>query len=291
VPLANQNIKGGKGNTHCSRIRPYLIEIEVGSLESDCIMQMPIKNFLGRKLPPKLGMPLRHRFGGGREVEMSILKLLVAKTGTVIDVGANRGTYAWPLSRNLANDQELILIEPQANFVEYLCRAFRNNSLVTVIPRAASKRNGRVQINVELNDHDVKSGAVSMENYYSNSIPQEVETLAIDSLGINDCAFIKIDIDGHELDCLLGAHKTLLKSFPVLLIEIEFRMAEKKCLDTYQLLKGAGYAAYSFFDDKLNVVPEHFFNSPELNLHPDMSFRNNFVFLASNHWQILNRLS
>ena len=236
-------------------------------------------------------MPLRNRLGGGREVEMSILSHFVGESGAVIDVGANRGTYAWPLSRILSPGRELILIEPQTNFVDYLSRAFKNNPFVRVIPKAASAKDGRVRINVELNEHNEKSGAVSMENYYPKSISQEIETLTIDSLSLTKCAFIKIDIDGHELDCLLGATATLQRSFPVLLIEIEFRMAEKKCLDTYLLLKEAGYVAYSYFEDRLNVVQEQLFNSPELNLHPDMSFRNNFVFLAPNHSHILNTLS
>jgi FkbM family methyltransferase len=252
---------------------------------------MSIKKFLGRNLPPSIGMPLRNRIGGGHEVEMSILSHLVGGGGTIIDVGANRGTYAWPLSRMLSPGQELILIEPQTNFVDYLCRAFKKNTSVRVIPKAASAKNGRVQINVELNEHDEKSGAVSMENYYLKSISQEIETMTIDSLGLTKCSFIKIDIDGHELDCLLGATKTLRKSFPVLLIEIEFRMAEKKCIDTYKLLKDAGYIAYSYFGKQLNVVPEQLFNSPRLNIHPDMSFRNNFVFLAPNHSHILSRFS
>ncbi len=252
---------------------------------------MSAKSFLARKLPPRLGMPLRHLFGGGREPEMKILKYLVPQTGAVIDVGANRGTYAWPLSRILGVSQELILIEPQASFIAYLNQAFKYKSNVRVIQKAASAKNAVMQINVELDENNKKSGAVSMENYYPNSVTQEIETLAIDSLNLDECVFIKIDIDGHELDCLVGAYNTILKSLPVLLIEIEFRMAEEKCHSTYRLLRDAGYVAYSLYNQKLSVVGENQFNSPELNQHPDKSFRNNFIFLAPKHSKILEKFN
>jgi FkbM family methyltransferase len=251
---------------------------------------MSAKNFFARKLPPRLGMPLRHLFGGGREPEMKILKYLVQETGAVIDVGANRGTYAWPLSRMLGVNQELILIEPQANFMAYLSQAFKSKSNVRLIQKAASMKNAVMQINVELDEHNKKSGAVSMEHYYPNSVAQEIETLAIDSLDLDECAFIKIDIDGHELDCLIGGYNTILKSLPVLLVEIELRMAGEKCLSTYRLLRDGGYLAYSFHNQKLSVVAESQFSTPELNQHPDKTFRNNFIFLAPKHYKILEKL-
>ncbi len=287
--LADQIIKDRPRDAHSRRILPDLEKIELGRWDIGYLMST--KNFLAKKLPPRFGMPLRHLFGGGKEPEMKILKYLVQDAGSVIDVGANRGTYAWPLSRILSTDRELILIEPQADFIVYLKKAFKSNSNIRLIQKAASKKDARLQINVELDGNNNRSGAVSMENYYPNSITQDIETIAIDSLGLEECAFIKIDIDGHELDCLMGSYTTILKTIPVLLIEVEFRMAEKKCLSTYRLLKDAGYLAYSFYDFKLNVVTEDLFAKQELNQHPDKSFRNNFIFLAPKHSQILARFS
>lgn len=50
-----------------------------------------------------------------------------------------------------------------------------------------------------------------------------VEVCALDELNLPTIGFIKIDVEGFELDVLKGARKTIEKDKPNLLIEIEER--------------------------------------------------------------------
>ena len=61
-----------------------------------------------------------------------------------------------------------------------------------------------------------------------------VETIRVplrtlDSYNLSNIGFIKIDVEGHELDVLRGAEVTLRRDQPNLLIEIENRHAPTRC--------------------------------------------------------------
>lgn len=47
----------------------------------------------------------------------------------------------------------------------------------------------------------------------------KVEVKTIDSLGYTDVNFIKIDVEGHEYKCVVGAEQTIRKYNPVIIIE------------------------------------------------------------------------
>ena len=51
----------------------------------------------------------------------------------------------------------------------------------------------------------------------------EVKLTPLDDLDLHDVAFVKIDVEGHELPVLRGAKRTLTQQRPVVLIEIEQR--------------------------------------------------------------------
>jgi len=64
--------------------------------------------------------------------------------------------------------------------------------------------------------------------------------------------FIKIDIEGHEYECILGAIKTIKKNKPILLIEYDPKINKKIC-DT---LKKIGYKTY-YFNGNNNCIKLH----------------------------------
>lgn len=53
-------------------------------------------------------------------------------------------------------------------------------------------------------------------------VEQEVRIRTFDSLGLQP-SFVKIDVQGHELEVLRGMEKTLVTCRPVLMLEKEFR--------------------------------------------------------------------
>ena len=54
-------------------------------------------------------------------------------------------------------------------------------------------------------------------------------------------SFIKCDVEGHELQLLAGAARTLDEGRPTLLVEIERRHAEGRMEETFAFLEEHGY--------------------------------------------------
>ena len=100
---------------------------------------------------------------------------------------------------------------------------------------ALSDKNGKIDLKLPLRSKSIfkdnieelfKLGAASIHpkktfNNFRN-IPVQVDKLDNIKLG-NNIKFIKIDVEGHEIEVLKGAEKTIKDNLPVLLIEIEKR--------------------------------------------------------------------
>ena len=61
----------------------------------------------------------------------------------------------------------------------------------------------------------------------TNSINYTIETITIDELEISDVDFIKIDVEGVELDVLKGSVNTINKYKPLLQVELFNNLAFK----------------------------------------------------------------
>jgi len=70
----------------------------------------------------------------------------------------------------------------------------------------------------------------------------------LDDLHLNP-NFIKIDIEGHEYECILGSIKTIKKNKPILLIEYNYKNNKK----INNNLKKIGYEAY-YYDNKNSCI-------------------------------------
>src|SRR5262249_20015555 len=62
-------------------------------------------------------------------------------------------------------------------------------------------------------------------------------------------AFVKCDVEGHELAVLRGAVALLRRDHPVILVEIEQRHQKEDIRDTFEHLIRLGYAGYALRAD------------------------------------------
>jgi len=85
-------------------------------------------------------------------------------------------------------------------------------------------------------------------NYTENTV--EVRTLALDDIGAARVDFIKLDVEGMELEALQGAEKTVERSRPVLLIE-------KIKADAEQLTGWLRDRGYTTKDAGINILAIH----------------------------------
>lgn len=68
----------------------------------------------------------------------------------------------------------------------------------------------------------------------------------------HDPFFMKIDIQGHEYECILGSVKTIKKSLPIIMVEYDRKNNSK----IFKLLKKFGYKKFIFRTSK-KILKEH----------------------------------
>lgn len=73
-------------------------------------------------------------------------------------------------------------------------------------------------------------------------------TRKLDDFNYKPC-FIKIDIEGHEFECIKGALKTIKKCKPILMVEYDLKICNK----IFKLLKRYNYQRfiYNKFEEKI----------------------------------------
>jgi len=141
----------------------------------------------------------------------------------VLDVGANVGAYSEELNRFFPKSK-IFAFEPSSSAAEEFSKRFAGNASVSLINSAIGKSDGNATLYFDFES----SGLASLTNRRLGHFginfghSQNVKVMTLDtwfeqSQVIPD--FIKIDVEGHELDVLKGAEKVLKKTK---LVQFEF---------------------------------------------------------------------
>ncbi|MEM2294289.1 MAG: FkbM family methyltransferase [Nitrososphaerota archaeon] len=192
------------------------------------------------------------------EYEAIEKRLLVElKPRTAIDVGAHMGSYSLFLSQLC---EKVIAIEPQEAVRRVLLRNLRLNRIgnVIVLPYAASSESGKTMMIIgsgstaKVTQGPGNAQAVRIDDVVARFFPQ------------SGPEFVKIDVEGHELDVLKGMTTTLRERRPILLIEVwernitqVIKMLSDLCYD-YQMISGgltpkASQAVYNILFTRHNI--------------------------------------
>jgi FkbM family methyltransferase len=236
------------------------------------ISSFPLKY---RLLPPRLYKYLRYisrwrKAERREEPELRFLKFLVPRSKLAVDIGANKGTYTLPLSWYAAG---VHAFEPHPMLFRYLTDAFPGGK-VTVHSLALSNKCGESTLKVPVKGQQERVNVGSLLDATTGRVhtyPVRVETL--DAVGLTRVGFIKIDVEGAELDVLAGATATITRDRPNILCEIlDFKYGRiKDGLATVRYLEQLGYFALAYDGESLIPFPQQ----PETH---DWSTRN-FIFL------------
>ena len=138
--------------------------------------------------------------------------------GTFLDVGSHIGFYAIPLSGLFKN---VIAFEPSRMQRGLLQKNILNNKICNIEVQSCALGESRDRLDLKVMGN---SGGSNTLGSHSAEFPPlevyEVEVLALDSFNLTNVDFIKIDVEGWELQVLNGATKSLLTSKPQVLIEV-----------------------------------------------------------------------
>lgn len=163
-----------------------------------------------------------------RDALCKVLKDFVVPSGTVVDIGANRGVYTWLMSRLVGPAGDVHAFEPYPANVGRLNALARSRRNIVVHPCALSESAGEAILRVP-KYHDLELDALST---LRSTVTVDAECISVPVRSLDAIAasqicdevdLIKCDVEGHEDEVINGAWSTITQSMPVLLIEIEQR--------------------------------------------------------------------
>ena len=163
----------------------------------------------------KLKRELKHG-----ERELALIPFLVDRDKICLDIGANTGVYSELMSRYC---NKVLAFEPNPKIYATLQRCAAHNVECHQIALSDKDGNAELRIPRTKKGHSNQGGSLSTVKVSDNFDVIEVTTTRLDSLDLGVIGFIKIDVEGYELNVLQGARDTIARDRPTLLIELEER--------------------------------------------------------------------
>lgn len=201
-------------------------------------------------------------YGEFSESECSLFREIVSEGSVIVEVGANIGTHTVPLSRLTGPGGKVIAIEAQRRVFNVLCANVALNELEnTVCYHMGAGRNRRASwIPAPDFGNEVNIGGLGISDNIGQqrSAAENVSIKPLDDLELERVDFLKIDVEGMELEVLLGAEKLIRASRPIMYVENDRMDQSERLLDfIFQLGYDAWWHKASLFN------PANFSNNPD----------------------------
>jgi len=218
---------------------------------------------------------------------IAFINSTIKKGHTVLDIGAHKAGYLYYIRKQVGNEGSVIAFEPQSNLFQYISKIKRlfNWDNVTVEHLALSDTVGSVTLYIPTNKVSKGSspGATIVENKdrKETGLTETVSTETLDTYCASKAIkpdFLKIDVEGNELNVFKGGIETLKKHKPKIIVEIEARhVGQEQVLETFQFLESLQYKGH--FIQGQNRIPLSSFNfDKHQNINDKDNYCNNFTF-------------
>lgn len=186
-------------------------------------------------------------YSGG---EIDLYQALLNPGDTALDVGANIGVFTIAMGLAVGGFGKVIAFEPQPPIFDILRRNIDRCGLghVDAHRMIVDERDGDgafVGVTHLPDGKLLNFGAMNVDSRvldgFGDLVPTPMRT--IDSLGLERCDFIKIDVEGGEAAVLKGASTTLTRQRPIICLECDQPNAESPWADD---LLAADYRLWRF---------------------------------------------
>jgi len=164
-----------------------------------------------------IGASIRH-YGEWARDEVRLLERFLSPGDVVVDVGANIGTHAVPLSMVVGPAGQVHAFEPQRLTYQMLCANAALNGLTNIHARQCGLSDAPGEAHVPMPD---LQGGGNFGNFHLEGHRQgePVPVVPLDSLPLPRVRLIKIDVEGMEIKALRGARKLIARDKPVIFVE------------------------------------------------------------------------
>lgn len=162
----------------------------------------------------------------GDTIEMKLLPF-IKESKIILDIGAHIGCHTIAYSR-INPECTIHAFEMQSEMFYYLEKNIMNNEIsnVKLYNNAVGNQSGEYETEVKLRDcgyyKPIKYFSEDKFNFGGLGLGfggEKVKMIKIDDLNLEECNFIKIDVEGFEYGVLLGALETINKYKPIIFYE------------------------------------------------------------------------
>ncbi|MGZ5209947.1 MAG: FkbM family methyltransferase [Kaistella sp.] len=187
----------------------------------------------------------------GRNIEPELIwiKDFLPENAVMIDIGANVGSFIYQLESKLL-PQNIYAFEPNSKLYQRLKRIFPQ---VHIFPLALSDRNETAEFKIPVikGKTYTSRGTLKLdyrENGEAKHFLQQVKVIKLDDWSglenLKKIDFIKIDVEGNEMNTLRGARKVIEKYRPTLMVEMEQRHHHEPLQQLISEIEGWDYETF-----------------------------------------------
>jgi FkbM family methyltransferase len=181
------------------------------------------RKFIYPALPRSVRLPFNYwlcSVAGSVEPELRHMEALCKARGVAIDVGANVGLYSYRMAQIFSKVYAFEINEGLAShLIEY------GSKRVEIIISGLSSEERDATLYIPVSKGVVLNGWASLMPGNcpdtQEHVTKPVKVRPLDSFSLRDISFIKIDVEGHEVEVLRGAVETISANRPVILVEVK----------------------------------------------------------------------
>jgi FkbM family methyltransferase len=193
-----------------------------------------------------------------KDQEFEVLPHIINNQSVVLDIGANLGEYSY-FFQEIIRAKKIIAFEPIPDLFKRLKLLFPSiEAYKYAVSNQSTKSNLYIPFIASKKYETRAKLDILPENGETHVDKIQVETISLDVLFAEisfKIDFIKIDIEGHELQAIRGAKKLIKRDLPVLMIEIEFRHHPNDFYSVIEEICALGYIC-TFYDKSLKSMLE-----------------------------------
>lgn len=203
---------------------------------------------------------------------------------SVFEVGAHKGGYLYFIMQKLGGTGKVYAFEPQSSLYTYLAETkalmgWKNLQLERLALSDEKIITPIYDYGLKNSQSGVGASITEFPNLESVKLEEVITQTLDDYCNRNDIkpSFIRIDVEGNEMNLIRGAADTLQNCRPKILMEFKILLQGKeKMLKTFNFIKSIGYKGYFYRDQVL--VPLSEFNFEIYSSQAADYGVNNFIF-------------
>jgi FkbM family methyltransferase len=210
------------------------------------------------------------------EFVFNCLAQYIANSKTILDIGSHVGSHII-MYKYINPSAKIYGFEPQSKIFKLLKNNIEKNNYkdVEIFNYGVANKSIKTTLNKNITDgfncdDEIEYGSSKWFNLAGVQVGkggEEIETLTVDSLNLDSCDFIKIDVEGFEPLVLLGAENTIKKYKPVISFEYNYKTILKESAEEFGI-------EFPMYDGSFEILRKYGYSDIRY------IYKNNFIALS-----------